>query len=159
MIITNIGTAVVLFPALRKYSEAAALDYVAARIVECVFIAVGILSVLTVVTLRQTAGAGSWTSKRPELAFRNPGLRGVEPFAGFGVRRPVFGGRHLDAGKQVAGNFPAPIGACIRTGRPQSLTGNSDTSTHRRDQQCRHWESSEADTSDQQLRGSPSPPE
>ena len=93
LIITNIGTAVVLFPALRKYSEAAALDYVAARIVECVFIAVGILSVLTVVTLRQTAGAGSWTSTRPELAFRNPGLRGVEPFAGFGVRRTAFGRR------------------------------------------------------------------
>ena len=57
LIITNIGTAVVLFPVLRKYSEAAALGYVAARIVECVFIAVGLLSVLTVVTLRQTAGA------------------------------------------------------------------------------------------------------
>lgn len=52
----NIGTAVVLFPLLRRHSEVAALGYVAARIVECVFIAVGILSVLTVVTLRRSAG-------------------------------------------------------------------------------------------------------
>ncbi|MDM7991355.1 DUF4386 domain-containing protein [Arthrobacter sp. zg-Y877] len=57
LIITNIGTAVVLFPVLRRYSETAAVGYLAARIVECTFIAVGILSVLTVVTLRQTAGA------------------------------------------------------------------------------------------------------
>jgi len=51
----NIGTAVVLFPLLRRHSETAALGYVAARIVECVFIAVGVLSVLTVVTLRRSA--------------------------------------------------------------------------------------------------------
>jgi hypothetical protein len=53
----NIGTAVVLLPLLRRHSEAAAVGYVAARIVECVFIAVGILSVLTVVTLRQAVSA------------------------------------------------------------------------------------------------------
>ena len=51
-----IGTAVVLFPVLRRYSETAALGYVAARIMECALIAVGILSVLAVLSLRQTAG-------------------------------------------------------------------------------------------------------
>ncbi|MFJ7750957.1 DUF4386 domain-containing protein [Arthrobacter sp. NPDC097144] len=56
LIITNIGTAVVLFPVLRHHSETAAVGYFAARIVECTFIAVGILSILAVVTLRQTAG-------------------------------------------------------------------------------------------------------
>jgi Domain of unknown function (DUF4386) len=53
LIIANIGTAVVLFPILRRQSENLALGYVTARVVECVFIAVGILSVLTIVTLRQ----------------------------------------------------------------------------------------------------------
>jgi hypothetical protein len=53
LIIANIGTAVVLFPILRRQSETLALGYVTARIVECVFIAVGILSLLAVVTLRQ----------------------------------------------------------------------------------------------------------
>jgi hypothetical protein len=55
LIIANIGTAVVLFPILRRQNEVLALGYVTARIVECVFIAIGILSLLTVVTLRQEA--------------------------------------------------------------------------------------------------------
>jgi hypothetical protein len=44
LIIANIGTAVVLFPILRRQNEILALGYVSARIVECVFIAVGILT-------------------------------------------------------------------------------------------------------------------
>jgi len=60
LIIANIGTAVVVFPIVRRQNEILALGYVTARIVECVFIAVGILSLLTVVTLRQeAAGADS----------------------------------------------------------------------------------------------------
>jgi hypothetical protein len=57
LIVTNIGCAVVLFPLLKKQGEGLALGYVAARIVECTFILVGILSVLAIVTLRQTATA------------------------------------------------------------------------------------------------------
>ena len=55
LIITNIGCAVVLFPLLKRQNEAIALGYVAARLIECTFILVGILSVLAVVTLRQHA--------------------------------------------------------------------------------------------------------
>src|SRR5919109_2182879 len=58
LIIANIGTAVVLFPILRRQNEILALGYVTARIVECTFIAVGLLSLLTVVSLRQGAAAG-----------------------------------------------------------------------------------------------------
>ena len=57
LIIANIGTAVVLFPVLKRVNEILALGYVTARVVECAFIAVGILSVLTVVTLRQEEAA------------------------------------------------------------------------------------------------------
>ncbi len=57
LIITNIGCAVVLFPLLKRVNEGLALAYVAARIVECTFILVGLISVLAIVTLRQTATA------------------------------------------------------------------------------------------------------
>jgi hypothetical protein len=53
LIAANIGTAVVLFPLLRRQSEALSLGFVAARIMESVFIAVGILCVLGIVSLRQ----------------------------------------------------------------------------------------------------------
>jgi hypothetical protein len=59
LIIANIGTAVVLFPILRRQNEILILGYVTARVVECVFIAVGLLSLLTIVTLRQEATAGA----------------------------------------------------------------------------------------------------
>ncbi|MEA2494487.1 MAG: hypothetical protein QOJ29_2398 [Thermoleophilaceae bacterium] len=55
LIIANIGTAVVLFPILKRQSEGLALGYVTARLVECTFIAIGIVSLLAVVTLRQKA--------------------------------------------------------------------------------------------------------
>jgi Domain of unknown function (DUF4386) len=59
LIIANIGTAVVLFPILKRQSETLALGYVTARVIESVFIAIGILSVITIVTLRQDAAGGA----------------------------------------------------------------------------------------------------
>jgi hypothetical protein len=60
LIVANIGTAVVLYPILKRQSERLALGYVTARVVESAFILVGIVSVLAVLTLRQDlAGAGS----------------------------------------------------------------------------------------------------
>lgn len=56
LIIANVGTTVTLFPVLKRRNEVLALGYVAARLVESGFIAVGILSLVTVVTLRQEAG-------------------------------------------------------------------------------------------------------
>ena len=64
LVITNIGTAVALYPVLRRRSEAWALGYVAERIVESVVIAVGVVALLAVVTLRQhTDGADPGTLK------------------------------------------------------------------------------------------------
>jgi hypothetical protein len=50
LIIANIGTAVVIFPIVKRQSEELALGYVAARIFECMFILVGIVAVLGIVT-------------------------------------------------------------------------------------------------------------
>jgi hypothetical protein len=56
--VSGIGTAVTIFPILRRHNEGAALAYTAARVVESTVIIVGIVSVLSVVTLRKDfAGA------------------------------------------------------------------------------------------------------
>ena len=56
LIVANIGTAVALFPILKRQNEALSLGYVTARLVECAFIAVGLLSLMAIVTLRQDIG-------------------------------------------------------------------------------------------------------
>jgi Domain of unknown function (DUF4386) len=53
LIIANIGTAVVIVPIMRRQSEEGAIGYVTARLVECTFILVGIVSVLGIVSLRR----------------------------------------------------------------------------------------------------------
>jgi hypothetical protein len=53
-----IGTAVALFPVVRRQQEAVALGFVTARMVEAAIIVIGVVSLLAVVTLRQDlAGA------------------------------------------------------------------------------------------------------
>jgi hypothetical protein len=60
--VAGIGTAVTLFPVLKRHSEGIALGYVAARVLESTVIAVGIISVLSVLTLRHDfAGADGAT--------------------------------------------------------------------------------------------------
>jgi hypothetical protein len=56
--LTGIGTAVVLYPVLRKQNETTSLGLVAARILESGTIFVGVAFLLSIVTLRQ-AGAGA----------------------------------------------------------------------------------------------------
>jgi hypothetical protein len=55
LIVANLGTALVLFPILKRQNEPLALGYVAARTIESVFIALGIVSVVSIVTLKQDA--------------------------------------------------------------------------------------------------------
>src|SRR3954463_10002137 len=62
LILANIGTAVVIFPIVRRKNEELALGYVTARVIECTFILVGIVSVLGIITLRnEVAGAAEGT--------------------------------------------------------------------------------------------------
>ena len=58
LVVAAIGTAVVLYPLVKRQNHIVALGYVTARVMEGAMIAVGILSLLSVVTLRQEfAGA------------------------------------------------------------------------------------------------------
>ncbi len=59
LIVANIGTAIVLYPVVKRVNEILALGFIAARVIESAFIAVGILSILSLVTLRQEAAAGA----------------------------------------------------------------------------------------------------
>jgi hypothetical protein len=72
LIIANVGTAVALFPILKRQNEPLALGSVTARLVECTFIAIGIVSLLAVVTLRQDfAGAAGGDSSSFVTAGRS----------------------------------------------------------------------------------------
>jgi len=83
LILANVGTAVVLYPIARRQDKILAIGYVSARIIECVFIAAGIIFVLGIVSLRQTspeAGdlAASLGSLKDWTALFGPGF--VVPF-------------------------------------------------------------------------------
>jgi hypothetical protein len=56
LIVANVGSAVVLFPILKRQNESLALGYVTARVIESTFIAIGIVSLLAIVTLRKDVG-------------------------------------------------------------------------------------------------------
>jgi hypothetical protein len=53
LIVANVGTAVVLYPIAKRQNQALAIGFVAARIIESVFIAAGTIFILGVVSLRQ----------------------------------------------------------------------------------------------------------
>jgi len=55
--ISGIATAVVIFPIVKRVSESIALGYVATRTVESILILVGVLSLMSVVALRQDLAA------------------------------------------------------------------------------------------------------
>jgi hypothetical protein len=59
LILANVATAVVLFPILKRQNEMLALGYVTARLVESTFIAIGLVSVLGVVSLQQQGATGA----------------------------------------------------------------------------------------------------
>jgi hypothetical protein len=59
LIVTQIATAVVIYPLVRRQSETVSLGYVAARIMESVFAAIGIISIISVVSVADALGEAS----------------------------------------------------------------------------------------------------
>src|SRR4051812_42688622 len=56
LIVANIGTALALFPIVKRQNEGFALGYVTARVMESALIVVGVVSLLAITTLRQEGG-------------------------------------------------------------------------------------------------------
>ncbi len=129
LIVTNIGCAIVLFPILKRQNEALSLGYVGARIVECTFILVGLLTLLTIVTLRQTAGgadAGTLTTiGKSLLAIHNwtfllgPGFAdgiGTGMILGYLMYKSGLVGRRMALVGLIGGTMLATSGVAVLLG-------------------------------------------
>jgi hypothetical protein len=57
--LAGIGTAVTLYPVVKRQNQGSALGFVAARVVEAVMIFTGVVSLLSLVTLRQDLGGAA----------------------------------------------------------------------------------------------------
>ena len=57
--LAGIGTAVTLYPVVKRQNEGVALGFVAARVLEAVMIFAGVISLLSLVTLRQDLGGAA----------------------------------------------------------------------------------------------------
>jgi hypothetical protein len=82
LIIANVGTAVVIYPILKRQSEIGAVGYVSARIVEGIFIAIGIISLLTFLLMRQEATADAAVGETLVAIYDRAFLIGPGVFAG-----------------------------------------------------------------------------
>jgi hypothetical protein len=82
LIVANVATAVVVYPILKRQSEIGAVGYVGARIVEGIFIAIGIISLLTFVFMRQEATADAVVGETLVAVYDRAFLLGPGFFAG-----------------------------------------------------------------------------
>jgi len=114
LIIANIGSAVVLYPLLKRQNHILALGFVTARVMESAFIAVGILAVLTVVTLGQeTPGADAGT-----IAYALAALKDWTFLLGPGFVVGVGNGLILGYLMFRSGLVPRPLAALGLVGGP-----------------------------------------
>ena len=72
VIVTNIATAVVIYPLVKRQSATVGLGYVTARIMESAFIAIGLISIITVVDVNEAWTAASGPD-RPATALEVQG--------------------------------------------------------------------------------------
>ena len=118
LIIANVGTAVVLYPIARRQSETLAIGYVAARIIECVFIASGIIFVLGVVSLRQDSPAAA------DLAVSLAALKDWTFLFGPGLVVPFGNGLILGYLMYKSELIPRPLALLGLIAGPVLLVGN-----------------------------------
>ena len=80
LIVTNIATAVVIYPIVKRQSEKLALGFVAARIMESAFIMVGLLSIIALVSVND-AMTGATGAEATALAVQGDSLAATYDWA------------------------------------------------------------------------------
>lgn len=80
VIVANIATAVVIYPIVKRQNEKLALGYVAARIMESAFILVGIMSIVSIVSVSD-ALAGATGPEATALAVQGNSLAATYDWA------------------------------------------------------------------------------
>jgi hypothetical protein len=118
LIIANIGTAVVLYPIAKRQSEILAMGYVTARVIECVFIAAGIIFVLGLVSLRQDSPGAA------DLAVSLGALKDWTALLGPGLVVPFGNGLILATLMYTSGLIPRPLAILGLIAGPVLLVGN-----------------------------------
>jgi hypothetical protein len=118
LVLSNVGTAVVLYPIARRQSELFAIGYVAARIIESVFIAAGIIFVLGVVSLRDDSPGAA------DLAVSLAALKDWTFLFGPGMIVPFGNGLILGYLMYKSGLVPRRMAWFGLIGGPLLLIGN-----------------------------------
>jgi hypothetical protein len=80
LIVANIATAIVIYPIVKRQSEKVALGYVSARIMESAFILVGLMSIISMVSLSD-AMAGATGAEATALAVQGNSLAATYDWA------------------------------------------------------------------------------
>ena len=118
LVLSNVGTAVVLYPIVRRQDELLSIGYVAARIIESVFIAAGIIFVLGVVSLRQDSPNAA------DLAVSLAALKDWTFLLGPGMVVPFGNGLILGYLMYKSGLVPRRMAWFGLVGGPLLLIGN-----------------------------------
>jgi hypothetical protein len=118
LILANIGTAVVLYPIARRQDRILALGYVTARIMESVFIAMGVIFVLGLLSLRQDSPHAT------DLATSLAALKDWTFLFGPGLVVPVGNGLILATIMYTSGLIPRPLALLGLIAGPVLLVGN-----------------------------------
>lgn len=106
LIVANIGSAVVLYPLLRRRFPVGAVGFIAARITESAFIGIGLLSMLSVVTLR---ASGSDVAALPVVAAALVAVKDWSFQFGPGFVVPIGNGMLLGWMMYRSGMVPRPL--------------------------------------------------
>ena len=118
LVLANVGTAVALYPIARRQNEYLAIGYVAARIIESVFIAAGVIFMLGVVSLRMDSPDAG------DLAVSLAALKDWTFLLGPGMVVPFGNGLILGYLMYRSGLVPRPWPWLGLIGGPLLLIGN-----------------------------------